>query len=248
VTRHSGPPTRSSTWSAPADPVRHHQHRGSGHHQGRGRLRPLGGRPARRAVGYQTESTSNPAPGRGNVFARLAGRRLRPRRPDDSRSPRRGARRGRGLERAPVLRRRHRRLRLGPRRRRHEGHGRDDDRRRPAAQTRGRRAAARPGVRLRRRRGGRRHFGCKWLVENRPDLFDRGHRGGRRGRRVLADRAAPTAGPSPVPGRDRREGHAVDAADRRSTGRARFVRARRQRRHRARRGGRVLGGTGSRWC
>ena len=46
------------------------------------------------------------------------------------RSPGRGARRGRRLERAPLLRGDPRRGRVGPRRRRHEEHGRDDPRRR----------------------------------------------------------------------------------------------------------------------
>ena len=65
------------------------------------------------------------------------------------------------------------RLRVGSRRDRHEGHGRHDDRGRPALQTLRHRAAARPGVRAScptRRPGGK--YGCKWLVENRPDLFE----------------------------------------------------------------------------
>ena len=35
------------------------------------------------------------------------------------------------------------------------------------------------------------HYGAQWLVDNRPELFDRCHRGDRGGGRVLADRAAP---------------------------------------------------------
>ena len=88
--------------------------------------------------------------GPGQRVRPAQGRGPRPRSPDAARTPRRGARRGVGLERAPVLRRDRGRLRVGPRRGRHEGHGRHDDRGRPALQTRRHRAAARPGVRVRR--------------------------------------------------------------------------------------------------
>ena len=73
----------------------------------------------------------------------------------------------------PVLRRDRRRLRLGPRRRRHEGHGRDDPGGRP-------RPDARPGGDPPRdivlafladeEAGG--VFGAHWLVDNHPDLFE----------------------------------------------------------------------------
>ena len=123
-------------------------------------------------VGFETEYVESGAPGRGNVFARLKGA-----------DPARGALMLHGhldvvpaeavrLERAPVLRGRRGRLRVGPRRGRHEGHGRDDPRGRPALQ--------RSGIVPPRdlvfafvsdeEAGG--NYGCKWLVENRPDLFD----------------------------------------------------------------------------
>ena len=142
-------------------------------------------------VGYETEYVEAGAPGRANVFARLEGADREPRRADAARPPRRGARRGGRLERAPVLRRRRGRLRVGPRRGRHEGHGRHDDRGRPALQTLGHRPAARPGVRVRLRRGGRRQVRLQ-VAGRQPARPVRGrHRGGRRGRRLLADGAAP---------------------------------------------------------
>ena len=130
---------------------------GDPNHQGRGRCARWVAEQLEE-VGYQTEYVESGAPGRGNVFARLAGADSSPRRAADPRPSRRGARRAGGLERASVLRRDRGRLCLGPRRGRHEGHGRHDDRGRPAFQAGRHRAAARPGVRVRRRRGARRQL------------------------------------------------------------------------------------------
>ena len=142
-------------------------------------------------VGYTTEYVEAGAPGRGNLFARLEGAEPRPRRPAAARAPRRGARRGVGLERASVLRRGRGRLRVGPRRGRHEGHGRHDDRGRPALQTRRDRAAAGSGVRVRLRRGGRREIRLRMAGRQPAGSLRRRHRGGRRGGRLLADDSAP---------------------------------------------------------
>ena len=101
-------------------------------------------------VGYDDRIPRGRRAGPGQRVRPAGGRRPRPRGPAAARAPRRRARRGVGLERAPVLRRGRGRLRVGPRRRRHEGHGRHDDRGRPALQTSGHRAAARSGVRVRR--------------------------------------------------------------------------------------------------
>ena len=122
-------------------------------------------------VGYETEYVEAGAPGRANVFTRLKGADPAGG-PDAARPPRRGARRGVGLERAPVLRRARGRLRVGPRRRRHEGHGRHDDRRGPAFK----RAGMVPPRDLvfafvsDEEAGGK--YGCQWLVDKRPDLFE----------------------------------------------------------------------------
>ena len=106
----------------------------------------------------------------------------------------------------------------------------------------GHRAAPRPGVRVRLRRGGRRQVRLPVAGREPPRPVRGRHRGGRRGRRVLADRAAPRRRrPPALSHRDRREGDAVDAADRTRPRRARVDGARRQRRHRRRRGRRQAG-------
>ena len=71
--------------------------------------------------------------GRASVVARIEGERPDPPRPAHPRPPRRRARARGGLAGGPVLRGDRGRLRLGPRRGGHEGHGRDDAGRRPAA-------------------------------------------------------------------------------------------------------------------
>ena len=152
-----------------------------------------------------------------------------------ARPPRRRAGARRRLAGRSLLGRGRRRLRLGPGRRRHEGHGRHDpgDRPRP----RSLRRAAAPGPRRRvpgGRRGGRslrRH-----LDRRPPPRPDRGrHRGGKRGRRLLDDDRRPTRLPSP----DGREGSGLAAAGGARPRRARVTGQLRQRRHPALRGRRA---------
>ncbi len=100
------------------------------------------------------------ARGRTSVVARFPGRRpggsAVTRGAARARPPRRGAGRPGRVERAPVLGRDPRRLPLGPRRGRHEGLRRDGAGRGASDAPGGPHAAARPGARLPRRRGGRR--------------------------------------------------------------------------------------------
>ena len=169
-------------------------------------------------VGYETEYVESGAPGRGNVFTRLKGADSGPRRPDDPRAPRRGARRGIGLECASVLRCPRGRLRLGSRRRRHEGHGRHDDRGARGIQTRP--APSRRAIWCSRSSPTRRpaaSTAAQWLVDERPDLFE-----------GVTEAIGEVGGFSlTVPRRDGGErrlylietaekAHAVDAADRRA--------------------------------
>lgn len=127
------PERRRGRGGQQADPVRHHQHRRTRDHQGRGRVRPMGRRAARRGrlrpavcrIGRPRPRQRLRPPARRRPLARW---------PAHPRAPRRGAGRAHGVERAPVLRRGQRRLCLGPRGDRHEGHGRDDDRGGPAVE------------------------------------------------------------------------------------------------------------------
>ena len=93
-------------------------------------------------------------------------------------------------------------------------------------------------------------YGCQWLVDNRPDLFE-----------GVTEAIGEVGGFSlTVPRRDGGErrlylietaekAHAVDAADRARPRRTRLADPRRQRRHRGRRGGRrSWAATSSRWC
>ena len=94
-------------------------------------------------------------------------------------------------------------LRLGPRRRGHEGHGRDDPRRGPPTAARRPPSAPRCGPGLPGRRGGG-WFLRRPLPGGQPSRPVRGrHRGGRRGRRVQRHPRRP----APLPGPDGREGH-----------------------------------------
>ncbi len=102
---------------------------------------------------------------------------------------------GVGLAGRPVRRRGARRPAVGPRRRRHEGHGRDDPGGRPADGPRGPSSGARRRRGDVRRRGGRRGV-RRPLARGPPPRPVRGRdRGDQRGRRLLASRstaAAPT--------------------------------------------------------
>ena len=98
-------------------------------------------------------------PGRATVMHPHRGRGHLAARPRRARPPRRRPGQRRRLAGRPVLRRGARRLHLGPRRGRHEGHGRDDPRRTSAhlARDRRRKPARDHDLRLLRRRGGGRH-------------------------------------------------------------------------------------------
>ena len=181
------------------------------------------------------------APGRTSVVARMEG--------EDSsatrccpRPPRRRARRAEGVALRPVRGRDRRRLPVGARRRRHEGHGRDDPRGRPRAHAVRAQAAARRRAGLRRRRGGRRRL-RRAVAGREPAAAVRGvHRGDQRGRRLLAvgRRRHPA-----LPHRDGAEGHGLDPADRRGHRGPRLDAVERQRRHPAVRGGRAASATTS---
>ncbi len=135
---------------------------------------------------------------------------------------------------APVLRRDRRRLHLGPRRDRHEGHGRDDAGRRPPAAARATPARPRRRARVHRGRGGGRHLGCP-LAGGQSSGPVRGRdRGGRRGRRLQPDPRPP----APLSAGDRGEGPGLDAADRARHGRPWLDDPAGQRGHRAGRGDR----------
>ncbi len=134
----------------------------------------------------------------------------------------------------PVLRRDPRRLRLGPRRGRHEGLRRDAALGRPGADPRRARAGAADRALLHRRRGGRRPQGRR-VPGPQPPRRARGlHRGGRRGRWLQCHDPRPAA----LPHRDRREGHGLDAAALPGSRRPRLDDQPRQRGDRAGRGGR----------
>ena len=169
------------------------------------------------------------SPGRTSVVAQWGG--TRGRRSAAARPPRRRTRRRGGLAGRSVLRRDPGRLRLGPRRGRHEGLRRD------AAQHRPRPPADRPGpvaadhAVLHRRRGGRRPPGRAGDRRGPPRAARGLHRGGRRGRRLQRHRARPPD----LPDRGRREGHGLDAAHGPGSRRARLDDQPRERRDVARR-------------
>ena len=88
-------------------------------------------------------------------------------------------------------------------------------------------------------------YGSQFLVREHRRPVRGLHRGDRRGRRLLLHGQRR---PAALPGRDRREGHRLAAPARHGPARARLVHPRRQRGHRAGRGGRARSaGTGSRW-
>ena len=135
----------------------------------------------------------------------------------------------------PVRRRDRRRLPLGPRRGRHEGHGRDDARARPRVAPR--RAASRRATSssLPRRRGGRRQARARTGSSTTTPTCSTG----------VSEAISEVGGfsftarrPAGLPDRDRAEGHRLAAAGRRGPRRARLDGQRRQRGHRAGRGGR----------
>ena len=170
-------------------------------------------------VGYET-TYLEAAPGRGNVICRLAGA-----------DPDRGALLVHGHVDVvpadasewtvrPVLRRRPGRLCLGPRRRRHEGHGRDDRRRRPPVLKTHGFVPPRDLVfsfMSDEEAGGA--FGRAVAGRPSPRAVRRGHRGDLRGRRLLhpARRRAPR-----LPGRRGREGRRLGDSDGHRPRRPRF--------------------------
>ena len=123
-------------------------------------------------VGYTTEYVEAGAPGRGNVFARLEGADSVAWCAAGARTSRRGARRGRRLERAPVLR--------GVVDGYVWGRGAIDMKNMVGMMIAVARHFKRSGIVPPRdlvfafvadeEAGGK--YGCKWLVDNRPDLFD----------------------------------------------------------------------------
>ena len=214
-----------------ADPDRHLQLRRRDR-SGRAEGRRVRRRAARR--GRHRQRGHRGPPGTHADRRALGRRRLARRRAARARTPRRGAGRAGRLAGRPVLRRGPRRLRVGPRRGRHEGLRRDAALRRAGPGPRRRRAATAAGAVLHRRRGGRRLPGraCRSYRDH-AELFDGcteavGEVGG-----FSRDRARATA----LPDRERREGHGLDAADRPWSGRPRLDAQRRQRGHRPGRGG-----------
>ena len=140
------------------DPDRHDATTGTT--PGRGRPRPPSTSQPAAEVGLDPERITcesararrRGGPDRGQDRSRGA--------PADPRPPRRRAGADAATGRTPVRRRDRRRRAyrcLGPRRGRHEGHGRDDARGRPRVVARRAPAPARHRARLPRRRGGRRH-------------------------------------------------------------------------------------------
>ena len=110
------------------------------------------------------------APGRPNLIARVRGRRRgAAAAAAGSRGRRRGARASGSIR--PFAGELARRLRVGPRRARHEGRRRDDARRVHARRARRARAARRRDPVRARRRGGRQRPRREFLVREHPELF-----------------------------------------------------------------------------
>ncbi len=199
-------------------------------------LEPDQQRACRRRMGRRTADRRGPRPGPARVRPRpgqrrrpLGGRGQQPRRAAHPRPPRRRTGRCRRLAGPAVRRRDRRRLPVGPRRRRHEEHGRDDARGAPRLGPAGPPPTARRRVRVPRRRGGRRPEG-RPLPRRQPRRPVRGlHRGDQRGRWLLAHRRRPAA----LRDRDRREGDRLAAAGREGPRRPRLDAQRRQRGHRS---------------
>ena len=230
-------PGRGRTAHQRAHPDRQQQHRRARDDDGRGRGRRVRGREAARGrLRDRTGRVGRTGPAQRLLPAR--GRRPQPPPAAGARPPRRRALHRRGLVGAPALGRGAGRLRLGPRRGRHEGHGRDDPGARAPVQGGGRRPAARPGLRVPRRRGGRRRVRLALAGRAPPGPVRGVHRGARRGRRVLGD---PRRGRPGLPGHDRREVDRLDAAAGALTPRARLDGPRRERRDDPRRGRRAPG-------
>ena len=147
-------------------------------------------------------------------------------RPAAARTPRRRAGRRRGLAGRPVLGGDPGRLRLGPRRGRHEGLRRDAALGGAGADPGGRRTRAAHRAVLHRGRGGRRPSRRAGARRGPPRASRALHGGRRRGGRLQYDGPRAAA----VPDRGGREGHGLDEADRPRPGRARLDDQRRQRR------------------
>ena len=238
MTAVAGPERRGRRAGQRAHPVRHLQHRRARDHQGRGGMRatrsprssrrsatrPSTSSPARRAAATSSPAAGQPTPpaARCSIHGHLD---VVPAEPADWWvHPFSGAVAGR--------------LRVGPRRGRHEGHGRDDARGRP------RTSSATGSLPPRdlvfafvadEEAGGA--YGAQWLVENRPDLFE-----------GVTEAVGEVGGFSlTVPRRDggERRLYLIQTAEKgiawmrltaHAAGRTRLVPARRQRRHQAGRG------------
>ena len=145
-------------------------------------------------VGLEAELLES-EPGRASVVVRIEGADPQPSRPRRARPPRRRPGQRRRLAGGPVLRRGARRLHLGARRRRHEGHGRDDPRQPApprAGPARSRRATTTFVFFADEEAGGLQ--GSHWIVDQHPRLVRGGDRGGQRGRRLQRHRAAAATG------------------------------------------------------
>ena len=194
------------------DPDRHHATTATAPGRGSGR-RPSTSRRSSPRSG-SSRALECGGPGATAVVVRIAGKDRDPRRAAAPRPPGRragaGARTGRVDPFAGEIARTAYRC-LGPRRGRHEGHGRDDAGGGPRRGPRRGRSPSATSCWLPRRRGGRRRHGSHWLVDNRPDLFE-----------GVTEAVGEVGGfshdgpgrPAALPDRDRGEGHGLDAADR----------------------------------
>ncbi len=212
-------------------PVRHHQPRRGpvgGGDGGRGVRRAASQGPGARARAHRRRARPHERPRAhpGTQQGQARARRPRP--------PRRGPGRPRELVGRPVRRRHQGRHALGPRRRGHEEHGRDDDHGAAGDHHVRPRPRARPDHGLLLRRGGGRRARLR-LRRREPARVVRGrHRGDQRGRRLLHRPRREAR----LPAADGREGPGLDPPRRHRHRRSRLAGQPRQRRHAPRRCGR----------